>query len=103
MQAYLYMMKNKINKTCMENGTNKLSKMYYAMLRKNQSRYITGETGYSNYEADMEQLKGDFFEEKKLYDKDVLYQCFDEFMKSKSDDKMALYRRVTGQRNKDEY
>jgi hypothetical protein len=42
------------------------------MKRENQSRYITGETGYSYYEADMEQLKKDFFEEKKVYDRDVV-------------------------------
>jgi hypothetical protein len=32
-----------------------------------------------------------------------LYKCFDEFTKSKSDDKMTLYRIATGQKNKDQY
>jgi ribosomal protein L10 len=72
MEAYLDMMKNEINKTCLEKGTKILSKMYDDMLWKNESRYITGETGYSYYEADMEQLKKEFFEVKKLYDKDVV-------------------------------
>ncbi|XP_060562461.1 uncharacterized protein LOC132722058 [Ruditapes philippinarum] len=60
MEAYLDMMKNEINKTCLEKGTKILPKMYDDMLWKNESRYITGETGYSYYEADMEQLKRGF-------------------------------------------
>ncbi|XP_060562463.1 guanylate-binding protein 1-like, partial [Ruditapes philippinarum] len=103
MTAHLDMMKNEISKTCMEKGTKKLSKMYDDMLRKNKSRYMTGETAYCNYETDMEQLKQEFFEAKKKYDKDVLFKCFDEFTKSKSDDKMTLYRIATGQKNKGQY
>jgi 23S rRNA maturation-related 3'-5' exoribonuclease YhaM len=72
MQAYLDMMKKEIDKTCFEKGKKKLSKMYDEMLKKNKRRYMTGETAYKNYEADIEKLKLDFFEEKKLYDKDVV-------------------------------
>ncbi|XP_060564838.1 uncharacterized protein LOC132724043 [Ruditapes philippinarum] len=97
------MMKHKINKSCMEKGTKELSKMYEDMQKSNKSRYQTDKTSHSNYEADMEKLKQDFFEAKKLYDKDVLFQCFDEFMKSKNDEKTARYRDATGQKYKDEY
>jgi hypothetical protein len=77
MTAHLDVMKNEISKTCMEKGTKKLSKMYDDMLRKNKSRYMTGETAFSNYESDMGQLKEDFFKAKKLYDQDVVrLSCF---------------------------
>jgi hypothetical protein len=70
MKAYLDMMKNKINKTCMENGAKELSKMYKEMQKRNKS--TDKMTSYSNYAADMEKLKQDFFEAKKQYDKDVV-------------------------------
>ncbi|XP_060608231.1 uncharacterized protein LOC132760298 [Ruditapes philippinarum] len=103
-KAYLDMMKNQINKKCKENGMKELSKMYDEMQKRNKSRYLTDKSQiYSYYEADMEKLKQDFFEAKKLYDKDVIFECFDEFLKSKHDEKTTRYRDATGQKYKDQY
>ncbi|XP_060564836.1 uncharacterized protein LOC132724042 [Ruditapes philippinarum] len=103
MKVYLDTMKNEITKTCMEIGTKKLSEMYVEMFNKSGSRYLVGATAYSNYEADMEKLKKDFFEANKLYDQDVLFQCFDAFTKSKSDVKMVTYCIATEHKYKEQY